>query len=144
MMGILISGAMNIPMGVLADRINRRMMVTAGGLIVGYAILSFGWADSFSEMVIASAIFGIGGGICMPALMAMAAWRGSQSGAMGRVMAYMTMAHSLGMLSGALLGGFMMDLFRLQLAFPVSALVMTLSIGFFLAGTYRFKTRLRP
>ncbi len=144
MMGILISGAMNIPMGVLADRINRRMMVTAGGLIVGYAILSFGWADSFSEMVIASAIFGIGGGICMPALMAMAAWKGSQSGAMGSVMAYMTMAHSLGMLSGALLGGVMMDLFRLQLAFPVSALVMTLSIGLFLAGTYRYKTRPIP
>lgn len=144
MMGILISGAMNIPMGVLADRINRRMMVTAGGLIVGYAIISFGRADSFSEMVIASAIFGIGGGICMPALMAMAAWKGSQSGAMGSVMAYMTMAHSLGMFSGALLGGFMMDLFRLQLAFPVSALVMTLSIGLFLAGTYRYKTRPIP
>jgi MFS family permease len=144
MMGILISGALNIPMGLLADRMNRKIMVTAGGLIVGYAILSFGWADSFLEMVLASAIFGFGGGICMPALMAMAAGKGSQNGAMGSVMAYMTMAHSLGMLSGALLGGFMMDLFQLQLAFPVSALVMAISIGLFLAGTYRYKTRQTP
>lgn len=144
MMGVLMSGAMNMPMGLLADRLNRKMMVTAGGLIVGYAILSFGWADSFSEMVLASAVFGIGGGTCMPALMAMAAWKGNQRGATGSVMAYMTMAHSLGMLFGALLGGFMMDLFQLRLAFPVSALVMTLSIGLFLVGTYRYKNRQKP
>ncbi len=144
MMGILISGALNIPMGLLADRMNRKMMVTTGGLIVGYAILSFGWADSFSEMVLASAIFGIGGGISMPALMAMAAWKGNQRGAMGSVMAYMTVAHSLGMLTGALLAGFMMDLFQLRLAFPVSALVMILSTGLFLVGTYRHKTRQAP
>ena len=144
MMGILISGVMNIPMGLLADRMNRKMMVTAGGLIAGYAILSFGWADSFVEMVLASAIFGIGGGICMPALMAMAAWKGNKRGAMGSVMAYMTVAHSLGMLFGALLGGLMMDLFQLQMAFPVSALVMILSTGLFLIGTYRLKTRPIP
>ena len=46
--------------------------------------------------------------------MAMAALKGNQSGAMGSVMAYMTMAHSFGMLSGALLGGMMMDLFQLD------------------------------
>ena len=144
MMGIFISGAMNIPMGLLADRMNRKIMVTTGGLIVGYAILSFGWADSFFEMVIASAMFGTGGGICMPALMAIAASKGNNRGAMGSVMAYMTVAHSLGMLFGALLGGFMMDMFRLQLAFPVSALIMTLSTGLFLVGTYRYKTRPMP
>lgn len=141
MMGILISGAMNIPMGLVADRMNRKMMVAAGGLIVGYAILSFGWAHSFSEMLLASATFGIGGGVCMPALMAMAAWKGNERNAMGSVMAYITVAHSFGMLFGALLGGFMMDLFQLRLAFPVSALVMALSTGLFLAGTYRYKTR---
>jgi MFS family permease len=140
MMGILISGVLNIPMGLLADRINKKLMVTAGGLIVSYAILSFTWADCFSEMMIASTLFGIGGGICMPALMAMAALQGNKIGAMGSVMAYMTMAHSLGMLSGASLGGMMMDLFRLDFAFPTSALIMSLSIGVFLFGTYHRKS----
>jgi MFS family permease len=144
MMGILISGAMNFPMGLLADRMNRKLMVAAGGLIVSYAILSFEWADRFFEMLLASALFGIGGGICMPALMAMAALKGTQSGATGSVMAYMTMAHSLGMLSGALLGGMMMDLFKLEFAFPASALVMSVSIGLFLVGTYHRNTLKLP
>jgi predicted MFS family arabinose efflux permease len=80
----------------------------------------------------------------MPALMAMAALKGNQSGAMGSVMAYMTMAHSLGMLSGALLGGMMMDLFQLEFAFPASALVMAVSIGLFLVGTYHRNTPKLP
>jgi MFS family permease len=144
MMGILISGAMNFPMGLLADRMNRKLMVAAGGLIVSYAILSFEWADRFFEMLLATALFGIGGGICMPGLMAMAALKGNQSGAVGSVMAYMTMAHSLGMLSGALLGGMMMDLFKLEFAFPASALVMSVSIGLFLVGTYHRNTPKLP
>jgi MFS family permease len=144
MMGILISGVMNFPMGLLADRMNRKLMVAAGGLIVSYAILSFEWADRFFEMLLATALFGIGGGICMPALMAMAALKGNQSGAVGSVMAYMTMAHSLGMLSGALLGGMMMDLFKLEFAFPASALVMSVSIGLFLVGTYHRNTLKLP
>jgi predicted MFS family arabinose efflux permease len=77
----------------------------------------------------------------MPALMAMAVFKGNRSCAMGSVMAYMTMAHSLGMLSGALLGGMMMDQFQLELAFPTSALVMSLSTGLFLVGTHQRKTR---
>jgi MFS family permease len=124
--------------------VNKKLMVTAGGLIVSYAILSFTWADRFSEMMLASALFGIGGGICMPALMAMAALQGNKSGAMGSVMAYMTMAHSLGMLSGALLGGMMMDLFQLDFAFPASALIMSLSIGLFLVGTHHHNTSKMP
>lgn len=144
MMGIFISGALNIPMGLLADRVNKKFMVTAGGLIVSYGILSFTWADRFSEMILASALFGLGGGICMPALMAMAALQGNKSGAMGSVMAYMTMAHSLGMLSGALLGGMMMDLFQLDFAFPASALIMSLSIGLFLVGTHHHNTPKMP
>ena len=137
MMGVLVSGALNVPMGVLADRINKKMMVTTGGLIVSYAILSFTWANSFGDMMLAAGLFGIGGGICMPALMAMAALRGNRRGAMGSVMALLTVAHSLGMLTGALLGGIMMDLLQLRLAFPAGAFVMIICTGLFLLGTYR-------
>jgi predicted MFS family arabinose efflux permease len=53
---------------------------------------------------------------------------------MGSVMALMTVAHSLGMLSGALLGGFMMDFFQLSWAFPLGAVVMIISTGLFWMG----------
>ena len=72
MLGVFISGLIHVPMGYLADRISKKLMVTAGGLIISYAIFSFEWADRIEDLVIASVLFGLGGGISMPALMAMA------------------------------------------------------------------------
>lgn len=137
--GILTSGMMNAPMGVLADRINKKMMVVIGGLIVAYAIFSFEWATSYRDMVLASISFGMGGGICMPALSAMATRKGNKSDAMGSVMGLMTVAHSLGMLTGALLGGIMMDLFQLRYAFAGGAIVMITGTVLFLICAYHPK-----
>ncbi|MCP4624137.1 MAG: MFS transporter [bacterium] len=136
MLGIFISGLIHIPMGYIADRISKKLMVVGGGLIVSYAILSFEWAGQVQDLVLASIIFGLGGGIAMPALMAMAVLRGSKAEAMGSVMALMTVAHSLGMLSGALLGGLMMDFFQLSWAFPLGSVVMVICTGLFLVGTH--------
>ena len=137
MLGIFISGVLHLPMGYIADRVSKKLMVVSGGLIVSYAILSFEWADSIQDLVIASIIFGLGGGISMPALMAMVVLKGSDVNAMGSVMALMTVAHSLGMMSGALLGGVMMDFFQLRWAFPLGAVIMVLCIGLFWLGTSR-------
>jgi MFS family permease len=139
MLGVFISGLIHIPMGYLADRISKKLMVSAGGLIISYAILSFEWAGQLRDLVLATVFFGIGGGISMPALMAMAVLKGNKASAMGSMMALMTVAHSLGMLCGALLGGMMMDLFQLRWAFPLGALLMGMAVVFFLLGTLRQK-----
>ena len=136
MLGIFISGLIHVPMGYVADKISKKLMVVVGGLIVSYAILSFEWAGQVQDLVMASVFFGLGGGIAMPALMAMAVLKGSNANAMGSVMALMTVAHSLGMLSGALLGGMMMDFFQLRWAFPLGAVIMIICIGFFWVSTY--------
>jgi MFS family permease len=124
MLGIFISGVIHVPMGYLADRLNKKVMIFTGGLIVSYAVASYLWAGNFQQMVWASALFGIGGGICMPALMATVVVIGDKTDAMGSVMALLTVAHSLGMLAGAMLAGVMMDVFTLRSAFPVGATVM--------------------
>ena len=142
MLGVFISGLIHVPMGYLADRISKKLMVTAGGLIISYAIFSFEWADRIEDLVIASVLFGLGGGISMPALMAMTVIKGSRINAMGSIMALMTVAHSLGMLCGALVGGFMMDFFQLRRAFPLGAVVMMMCTGFFLVSTYPQKQRI--
>lgn len=134
MLGIFVSGLLHIPMGYLADRISKKLMVVTGGLIVCYAIFSFEWADRIQDLVTSSIFFGLGGGIAMPALMAMAVLRGSKTNAMGSVMALLTVAHSLGMLSGALLGGLMMDFFKLGWAFPLGAVIMAICTGLFIVG----------
>jgi MFS family permease len=136
MLGVFSSGLLHVPMGFLADRINRKMMIVLGGLIISYAILSFEWTNSFNDLVVASVLFGIGGGVAMPALMAMAVLKGNETASMGSVMGLLAMAHSLGMLIGSLLAGLMMDVFQLRHAFPSGAVIMVLCVGLFIACTF--------
>jgi multidrug resistance protein len=132
MLGVLVSGALQVPMGLLADKINKRWMVVTGGLIVACAVFSFGRVQSFWGLVWASIFFGVGGGISMPALMAIAVFKGSETDSMGSVMAILTLAHSLGMFVGSLIGGLMMDLFQLRFAFPLGAAIMIITVAVFL------------
>jgi len=131
MLGVLVSGMLNIPMGWAADRMNKRMMVISGGMVVMVAILLFLWARGYWDMFAISVLFGIGGGLCMPAIMAIAVLAGHRSDAMGSVMSIITVAHSVGMLAGAMLGGVMMDMFALRHAFPLGAVVMGGGVLFF-------------
>jgi len=137
--GVFSSGLLHVPMGFMADRMNRKMMVVAGGLIITYAIFSFDWADSFGDLLSASILFGLGGGVAMPALMALAVLKGSEIDGMGSVMGILAMAHSLGMLAGSLLAGLMMDVSRLRNAFPAGAVMMILGLGLFMFLTHHKK-----
>ncbi len=132
MEGVMISGLIHIPMGYLSDRVDRRAMMIFGGLLVSAAVLSFYWMDGFWGLCAASLIFGLGGGISMPAVMAVAVAKGNQANAMGSVMAILTVAHSLGMLIGSLAAGLMMDIFSLRYAFPLGAILMGVSVAYLL------------
>ena len=130
-LGVVTSGALNTPMGWLADRWDRRAMVVVGGGIVSVALFSIEWAGGFSDLFWSLLFFGIGGGVAMPALMAMAVREGTRTSAMGAVMAIMTMGHSLGMLTGSVVAGLAMDFFELRHAFPMGALIMAAGTLFF-------------
>ncbi|MDJ0989794.1 MAG: MFS transporter [Desulfobacterales bacterium] len=132
MTGVLVSGLLHMPMGYLADRVNKALMVIGGGLVASAAMLGFTWADSFTAMLLGCVVFGMGGGIAMPALMGLAVQKGARVDAMGSVMSLLTLAHSLGMLAGALLAGMAMDWFDLSWAFPVGAVIM-------IGGTIAFR-----
>jgi MFS family permease len=123
-LGVLVSGLLQAPMGLLADRLDKRRMVALGGLVVAGAMLSFGWVQGFSGLLIANLFFGLGGGISMPALTALAVQKGSRLSLMGTVMAVLTVGHSAGMLAGSLLGGVMMDLVGLRTVFALGAVVV--------------------
>jgi DHA1 family multidrug resistance protein-like MFS transporter len=136
MLGVFVSGVVQVPMGWLADQINRKAMVVSGGLVVTGAVYAFTHANGLQEMFWASVVFGVGGGIAMPALMAAAVLRGSRIDAMGSVMALLTVGHSLGMLLGSVLAGIMMDWFQLRQAFVLGALVMAAGTLLFVAFTW--------
>jgi MFS family permease len=130
-LGVFISGILQLPMGYLADRISRQAMVVFGGIIATAGMVWIYFAASFFDLLAAVSLFGVGGGIAMPAITALAVVNGEQKKAMGSVMAILTVAHSLGMLTGSMAAGLAMDFFSLRLAFPVSGLVMALGTGVF-------------
>ena len=131
MLGVLVSGVIQAPMGYLADRISRKAMVICGGVLAALAVLYFQWADSYAMLFGTSIAFGLGGGIAMPALMAVSVLKGHQTQSMGSVMAILTVAHSLGMLAGAIFAGLMMDWFNLRMAFSFGGAVLLAGIVVF-------------
>lgn len=139
MLGIFVSGLMQIPMGFLADRVNRNLMIITGGLITGIAIFLFEWAGGFWDLFFDNVLFGLGGSISMPALMAIALIKGNNTKAMGSVMALMTVAHSMGMFAGSILAGLVMDIFQLRQTFFLGSLIMGFGVCFFTVCIYVHK-----
>jgi DHA1 family multidrug resistance protein-like MFS transporter len=137
MLGVLVSGMIQAPMGYLADRLNRKMMILTGGILAGLAVFSYQWAGSHAQLFAGSILFGLGGGTAMPAVMAVAVLKGHQTEAMGSVMAVLTVAHSLGMLMGAIFAGLMMDWFNLRDAFGLGAGWMIAGLAVFLVCVRR-------
>ncbi|MFW6296989.1 MAG: MFS transporter [Desulfosalsimonas sp.] len=135
MLGVFVSGLIHIPMGMVADRWDRRAMVVAGGGGVIAAMILLALAEGFAGLFAANIVFGIGGGISMPALMALAVMRGHRLEAMGSVMSLITVAHSLGMLLGSFFAGIIMESAGLQYAFFLGALIMAGGIVQFFRGT---------
>jgi MFS family permease len=131
MLGVLVNGTIQLPMGYLADRFSRKTMIIGGVALAALAVLSFQWATNYTYLVIANVLFGLGGGIAMPAVMATSVLKGNQTNAMGSVMALLTMGHSMGMFVGALLAGLMMDWFQMRDAFGLGAAMMVLGIAVF-------------
>lgn len=136
MLGVFISGLIHMPMGYVADRISREAMIIAGGILVSGSMVFFSKAQSVVSLVIASIIFGLGGGISMPAHMAISVFKGNRSDSMGSLMGLMTMAHSLGMLLGSLLAGLMMDIFELRGAFAFGSGICILGTLFYMGLAY--------
>ncbi len=137
MLGVFINGLIHLPMGYLADRVNKNMMITAGGFVVVLSMFYFERTNTSMGLFNASILFGIGGGISMPSLMALAVLKGNRAHAMGSVMALLTLGHSAGMFAGSVLAGVMMDFSRLRESFLMGAVIMGLGIGLFFLCTYK-------
>ena len=122
--GVFISGIMHVPMGYIADRVSKKKLIIIGGLITGLSVLLIERSGSLKDIIIASFLFGVGGGVSTPAVMGLSVIKGNQKEAMGTVMALLTMAHSLGMFAGSVGAGIIMDIFNLRCAFLFGTLLM--------------------
>ena len=140
MLGVSVSGLMHVPMGMLSDRWSKINMVMAGGVVVAVSMIMMGEAGGFYGLFAASLVFGVGGGISMPAVMGLAVVRGNRIQAMGTVMALITMGHSMGMMIGSVLAGAIMDMVGLEVAFFSGGVLMAAGVVYFYFGTRRAGT----
>lgn len=124
MINVFIAGLLQAPMGYIADRFSKKIMVTAGGVLAIISLLCLNYATSFNGLVIANGIFGLAGGISLPAIMALGIIEGRKTRAMGSIMGLLTMAHSLGMLIGPLLAGIIIDVFSIETIFITGAAIL--------------------
>jgi MFS family permease len=131
MLGVFISGLLQLPMGYAADRFNTRVIVSAGGVLCAIAMGLIVISTTYAGLVGAVCLFGIGGGISMPSIMAMAVIKGHEKGAMGAVISLITMSHSMGMLTGSMAAGIAMDHADLVVVFPLGAILMLLGGAIF-------------
>ncbi len=132
MVNVFIAGLFQAPMGYMADRFSKKVLVTAGGLIAVVSILYINRASSFGELVLANGFLGLAGGISFPAIMALGVIEGRRTAAMGSLMGLLALGHSLGMLVGPLLAGALIDLFTLGTIFIAGAVIMGGGIVVFL------------
>ncbi len=134
-LGILVSGVIQIPMGYIADKWNKKTLILIGSLLCAGAVYGIQLSGSFRDLFIANFCFGLGGGIATPSHMALSVQAGTRTKSLGKVMSIITMGHSLGMMSGAVIAGVMMDVFELRHAFSFGSLFMTAGFaGFFICA----------
>jgi MFS family permease len=141
MSGVFTSGIMHAPIGYLSDKMNKKVLVFTGGIICAIGLLLTGFGTGFYSILGAVIIFGLGGGISMPSIMALAVIHGKNENAMGGVMSLLTVAHSLGMLAGSVLAGIIMDLRGLKSAFPTGFAIMITGTFIFLYLDHVKKTK---
>jgi MFS transporter, DHA1 family, multidrug resistance protein len=145
MIGVILSGATQIPMGMLADRLDKRRLTGLGGVVACVGLGAIEWAESYAGLAAVIIVFGIGGGICMAAHMALGVRKGSRMNSMGSVMAILTSAHSIGMMAGALIAGVAMDVIGLRAVFPLGSAIMLLcTLIFFIISARDTETDARP
>jgi len=124
MINVMVAGLLQTPMGYIADRHNKKFLVASGGVLAIGAILALNLAHSFWGLLFANGLFGIGGGVSLPAIMALGVVEGRRTKAMGSIMGLLAQAHSVGMLLGPLIGGLLLDLSSFRVVFLMGAAIM--------------------
>lgn len=128
---VLISGSMQVPAGVLADRTDRVRLVVGGMVPSSVALLLLPWVSSFGQLLVLAIILGLTAGLYQPTLVALQVTLGRRMG-MGVIMGLASTGMSAGMICGSLTSGIIMDAWGIRNIFVVNGLVGFVAVAFFL------------
>jgi len=117
-------------MGRVADRVDRRVQVVLCASLMPISLLLMPMVQTYSQLVMVTMLFGIGGGGAMPASTAIAVDKGRTWG-MGSLMGLEQVAQSLGMAAGSSGSGVIMDAWSPWAAFRLAGLAALSGITVF-------------
>jgi MFS family permease len=113
---ILVTSALQMPFGILADKVNRKAVITVGGLLFSSFILVLPSITTFLQLLLLSLLSGVFGALVLPAATAVMVEEGRVYG-MGSAMSLFNMSMSLGLACGPLLAGVLVDTVSLNFGF---------------------------
>jgi len=123
------SALLRAPVGRLADRIDRRILLIGGVALSAIAVSLFSFFHGLSQFIIIGIIFGIGMGIAMPASLVMAADFSSASGR-ALSMAIPTCFFQVGLAAGPTVMGYVAQMSSFETMFLACA--ASLAFGLFI------------
>jgi MFS family permease len=128
---VLLSALLQTPFGRLADKTNRTVLILLGSGIAAVGLFLVPSRSSFSELLLLSIVLATALGIFIPAVSAIAVELGRDYG-MGRVMGAFNASISLGLISGSITSGFIMEFLGINFTFYYGAIMGVVGIGLFM------------
>jgi MFS family permease len=121
-LNVLVTTLLQTPFGRLADRVNKAHLVGIGGIVGALALGAFPFSSSFAHLLILNLLVGFAAGVAFPAHMAVA-MENARGHGMGTVMSLLLTVHSLAMMVGPVLLGFIADHYSLGGVFYSGGLI---------------------
>ena len=110
---LLVLAIIQVPVGWLADRVDKRSLVLTGALSFAACLFLIPGTDSLPTLLLLHIVMGIAGAIALPPATAMVLEEGRDLG-MGSSMSIFQISMSFGLVLGPLVGGTIYDLFGLM------------------------------
>ncbi len=131
---IMLTGIFQPYFGSFADRTSRVWLVFSGSILTSIVLLLIPYAVSFNHLLILNIMMGICGAIAVPASLAMMTDIGRDEG-MGSVMGIYNSAMSVGMATGPIISGIIMDAVGVHEVFTLAGVISGLGSLYFLWRT---------
>jgi len=116
--------------GKIADIRRKSLLIVFGSIVVAFSLFMIPLFNSFTYLLTAALLIGIGGGISLPSAMAIVTIAGREVG-QGSAMGAFNTAMSIGMITAPMISGGIMDLLGEFYVFPFSGVIILLSIPVF-------------
>ena len=125
--GIFLNAFLQTPMGILADRVNRKTLLIGGGLLASVGYFYMVQTGTIAEIFVARMVVSMGSALSLPAVTAIIAKEGRVLGS-GYPVGVFNTAMSIGQIIGPVFSGFLLDTYGMGSVFYFSGFISVLSV----------------